>query len=332
MSGTRDELDRLRIPYNKIKIGKTLESQGYLTVSEGKFCDQRVALKQFQFAHFDNIKPQLLAEILTISRFGQHPNLVTLLGFCDENHSHIILVYEYVAGGNLGGTITERLTTIQRLEICLGAARGLCYLHTGVDAATSGIVHGNIKFSNILLNSDANSSKFEAKVSGFGFSKIHPVKRHNTEKPKKESDVYSFGVVLLIVLCGAWELPDTDDACRRFPASELVPKKRKQKKLRDTVDIHIRKEIRTEALDTYAAIACKCVMKNPDARPQMAQVVEELEKALVLQGGEVQTPGSKNIPTVGEGKLDDAGVANDNKVTIASEKNEGKATDMVSSL
>ncbi|KAJ0491230.1 putative protein kinase RLK-Pelle-L-LEC family [Helianthus annuus] len=274
MSGTGDGLDHLRIPYDKIKFVKKLESQGYLTVSEGEFCDQRVALKQFKFTQFDNIKPQLLAEILTISRFGQHPNLVALLGFCDEKHSKIILVYEYVAGGNLGGTITERLTSIQRLEICLGAARGLCYLHTGVDAATSGIVHGNIKFSNILLNSNANSSKFEAKVSGFGFSKIHPVKRSETEKPKKESDVYNFGVVLLEVLCGAWELPDTDDACRRFPVLELVPKKMKQNKLRDTVDIHIRKEIRTEALDTYAAIACQCVMENRDARPQWLKLLK----------------------------------------------------------
>ncbi|MFS7991270.1 putative protein kinase RLK-Pelle-WAK family [Helianthus anomalus] len=323
MSGTGDGLDHLRIPYDKIKFGKILESQGYLTVSEGEFCDQRVVLKQFKFINLDIIRPQLLAEILTVSRFRQHPNLVALLGFCDENHNQIILVYEYVASGNLGGTIMGRLTSIQLLEICLGAARGLCYLHTGVDAATSGIVHGNIKFSNILLNSNANSSKFEAKVSGFGFSKIMPGISHKTEKPKKESDVYSFGVVLLEVLCGASKLLDMDEIMdQRIPVSKLVPKKMKQNKLRETVHINIR----TEALDTYAAIACQCVMENPDARPQMAQVVEELEKALGLQGGEVQTPGSKNIPTV------DAGVDNDNKVTNASEKNEGKATDMVSSL
>ncbi|MFS7902120.1 putative protein kinase RLK-Pelle-SD-2b family [Helianthus anomalus] len=147
MSGTGDGLDHLRIPYDKIKF---------------------VALKQFKFNNLDKIKPQLLAEILSISRCGQHLNLVALLGFCDENHNQIILVYEYVASGNLGGTIMERLTSIERLEICLGAAHGLCHLHTGVDAATSGIVHGNIKFSNILLNSNANSSKFEAKVSSFG--------------------------------------------------------------------------------------------------------------------------------------------------------------------
>ncbi|KAJ0491229.1 hypothetical protein HanPI659440_Chr12g0443021 [Helianthus annuus] len=86
-------------------------------------------------------------------------------------------------------------------------------------------------------------------------------------------------------------------------------------------------------------------MENPTARPQIDQVVEELEKAVGLQGGEVQTPGSKNILTVregvndslGGGKLDDARVANDNEVTIASdismssnvEKNEGKATKMI---
>ncbi|KAJ0815552.1 hypothetical protein HanLR1_Chr00c0739g0769591 [Helianthus annuus] len=133
-----------------------------------------------------------------------------------------------------------------------------------------------------------------------------------------------------------------DDACRIYLVSELVPKKMKQNKLRETVQISIRKEIRTEALDTYAAIACQCGMENPDAHPQMARVVEELEKSLRLQGEEVQTLGNKNIMTIGEGvndslgggKLDDVGEANGNEVTIASdisvssngEKNTGKVT------
>ncbi|GJU25348.1 tyrosine-protein kinase, non-receptor Jak2, partial [Tanacetum coccineum] len=53
-------------------------------------------------------------------------------------------------------------------------SRGLDYLHTSVDNSTPGIVHGHIKLFKILLNSDSKSSRFKAKVSGFGLSKLLP--------------------------------------------------------------------------------------------------------------------------------------------------------------
>ncbi|KAK9060828.1 hypothetical protein SSX86_021534 [Deinandra increscens subsp. villosa] len=297
---TGDGLDHLRIPFEKIKIGKKLEVEGYGSVFEGEFGDQRVALKKLNITNLANIKPKLLAEILTISGFRQHPNLVALVGFCDDKSNEIILVYEYVASGNLADKMRNRLTTIQRLEICLGAARGLDYLHTA-----GGIVHGNIKLSKILLNSNSSNDhkKFEAKVSSFGLSKIVPGSRAlesssvTTEKVSADDDVYSFGVVLLQVLCGVSELVDTDDYQERH-VTQLVPKKMQQNKLQKIVHLDIRKEIKMESLQTYAKIACQCVMEHPDARPNMARVVEELQKALRLQGGEVtyvQIPDSRNF-------------------------------------
>ncbi|XP_023744339.1 uncharacterized protein LOC111892523 [Lactuca sativa] len=319
MSENGDGLDYLRIPFEKIKFGKKLEGHGYGSVFEGEFGDRRVALKQLNITNLGNIKPKLLGEILTISQFRQHPNLVALLGFCDERSNEIILVYEYVANGNLADKMRKRLNTIQRFEICLGAARGLDYLHTGVNSTTPGIVHGHVKLSKILLNSDSNSSKFEAKVSSFGLSKIVPGKAQKdpedevNEKPTKESDVYSFGVLLLEVLCGVSELVDTDDYQERH-VSELVPKRLEQDKLRKIVHFDIRREIKTEALETYAKIACQCVMENPETRPTMTRVVEELEKALRLQGGEVtyvQILVSENINDVADETVVDDGQKED---------------------
>ncbi|KAI3790024.1 hypothetical protein L2E82_02836 [Cichorium intybus] len=329
MSENGDGLDYLRIPFEKIKFGKKLEGHGYGSVFEGEFGDRRVALKQLNITNLGNIKPKLLGEILTISRFRQHPNLVALLGFCDERSNEIILVYEYVASGNLADKMRKRLTTIQRFEICLGAARGLDYLHTGVDSTTPGLVHGHVKLSKILLNSDSdsNSSKFEAKLSSFGLSKIVPGKTQTdpedevNEKPTKESDVYSFGVLLLEVLCGVSELVDTDDYQERH-VTELVPKRLAQEKVRKIVHFDIRREIKTEALETYAKIACQCVVDTPEARPTMTQVVEELEKALRLQGGEVtyvQILRSENINGAPDGTVADDGPKEDgNEVTVDS--------------
>ncbi|GJW21886.1 tyrosine-protein kinase, non-receptor Jak2 [Tanacetum coccineum] len=293
-----DGMDHLRIPFEKIKFGHKLEVQGYGTIYEGEFDGTKVALKQLNITNLVNVKPRLLAEILAISRFREHPNLVALLGFCDEKSNEIILVYEYVASGNLADKMRKRLNTIHRLEICLGAARGLDYLHTGVDVS---IVHGNIKPSKILLNS--NSTGFDAKVSSFGLSKVVPGQSRKNLEPvepaTKESDVYSFGVLLLEVLCGVSELVDTDDYQERH-VSELVPKRLEQNKLRKVVHFDIRKEIKEPALETYAKIACECVNESPEARPTMARVVEELEKALILQDQLFD----KGAEVVGEDKLD----------------------------
>nr|GEY44446.1 tyrosine-protein kinase, non-receptor Jak2 [Tanacetum cinerariifolium] len=291
------EREDLRIPFDEIKFGKKIDMCGYGTLFEGEYNNQQVALKRLNITNLNNIKPKLLDEILTVARFQKHPNVVSLIGFYDEKSNEIVLVYEYVRSGNLADKMSKHLNTIQRLEICLDVACGLEYLHTGVDESTPGIVHGHIKLSKILLNSEPKSSRFKAKVSGFGFSRLLPGDvqiaprsmdpvYEITGELMKESDVYTFIVLLLEVLCGVPELVDTDDYQERR-VTELVPKRLEQDMLRKIVHFDIRNEIKTEALETYAKISCRSVIKNPEERPTMTGVIIELEKALRLQGGKV---------------------------------------------
>nr|XP_025876308.1 probable serine/threonine-protein kinase PBL28 isoform X2 [Oryza sativa Japonica Group] len=109
-------------------------------------------------------------EIDILSRLD-HPNLVTLIGYCADG-KHRFVVYEFMPKGNLqdilNGIGEVRMDWPVRLRIALGAARGLAYLHS-TTAVGVPVVHRDFKSSNILL-----TEHFEAKISDFGLAKLMP--------------------------------------------------------------------------------------------------------------------------------------------------------------
>ncbi|CAH9148942.1 unnamed protein product [Cuscuta epithymum] len=228
-------------------------------------------------------------EILTCLR---HPNLVTLYG-CTSRLSRELLVYEYIPNGTVADHLHgERvkdgsLTWPIRMSIAVEAAGALAYLHA------SGIIHRDVKTSNILLDEN-----FCVKVADFGLSRHFPnnvshvstapqgtpgyvdPEYHEFYQLTDKSDVYSFGVVLIELISS---MPAVDISRHRHEInlSNLAMNRIIRHAFNELIDPFLRFETDAEILrmtTSVAELAFRCLQPEKDMRPTMDDILETLKE------------------------------------------------------
>ncbi|KAL3684454.1 hypothetical protein R1sor_002476 [Riccia sorocarpa] len=245
-----------------------------------------VAVKRL-FSTEQNIA-DFLKEVVLITGI-KHRNLVQLKGCCVRDKIRL-LVYEYAENKNLAEALWGKrkvveLTWPQRLKICVGIARGLCYLHEELQPK---IIHRDIKPLNILLDKDWN-----AKIADFGLAR--PAKGDETQfatsvggtlgyfSPEyatlgilsEKLDVYSYGVLVLEIVTGRrcidLSSPEEEIYLKNW-AYTLYKEDR-------IMDIPAKSLLETGPRDEILSVvktALSCLQDNYEKRPSMSQVVNML--------------------------------------------------------
>ncbi|KQJ91183.1 probable serine/threonine-protein kinase PBL19 [Brachypodium distachyon] len=319
------EFEELRAATNDFSRAQKLGEGGFGSVYKGyvRPLDAKgdriaVAVKRLNLRGLQGHK-QWLAEVQFLGVL-EHPNLVKLLGYCatdGERGAQRLLVYEYMPNKSLEDHLFSRiyspLSWNRRLQIILGAAEGLAYLHEGLELQ---VIYRDFKASNVLLDKD-----FQAKLSDFGLAREGPtegnthvstavVGTHGYAAPDyietghltAKSDVWSFGVVLYEILTGRRSLdrnrPQGEQKLLEW-VGQFGPDSRN---FRMIMDPKLRGEYSSKAAREIAKLAQSCLVKNAKERPAMSEVIEVLRRAVQVELA-APSPGPGDKPnSAGKGK------------------------------
>ncbi|KAJ9136421.1 hypothetical protein P3X46_033501 [Hevea brasiliensis] len=209
-------LNELEIATRGFSEENVIGEGGYGVVYRGVLKDGSVVAVKNLLNNKGQAEKEFRVEVEAIGKV-RHKNLVGLIGYCAEG-ARRMLVYEYVDNGNLEQWLhgdvgpVSPLTWDIRMKIAIGTAKGLAYLHEGLEPK---VVHRDVKSSNILLD-----KKWNPKVSDFGLAKLLGSESSyvttrvmgtfgyvspdyaSTGMLNEGSDVYSFGVLLMEMITG----------------------------------------------------------------------------------------------------------------------------------
>ncbi|GMF64586.1 unnamed protein product [Phytophthora lilii] len=225
----------------------------------------------------------------------RHPNVIKMYGACDASPLPLqFFVCEYASKGSLLEHVTSTPAEKQTVWAYLHqAALGLEYLHE------RGIVHGDLRCSNILIGSDglakltnfgrslsAKSNILDATSSSVGSMRWQSPEVLEGQPLSFTSDVYSLGMCILEAVTGKmpWDGWDTDSVKKYFK-HDWAPERGSGNGAPNCPPGEVRKMI------------WHMCRKNPDSRTSLSSVVQELEQFAIQESSGASQPEHEPLST-----------------------------------
>ncbi|KAF7147587.1 hypothetical protein RHSIM_Rhsim03G0093200 [Rhododendron simsii] len=249
----------------------------------------------------------------------EHPNLVKLVGYCaedDERGIQRLLVYEYMPNRSVEDHLSPRSETplpwAMRLKIAQDAARGLAYLHEGMDFQ---IIFRDFKSSNILLDEQWN-----AKLSDFGLARLGPLEGEThvstavvgtlgyaapeymqTGHLTSRSDIWSYGVFLYELITGRRPMDRNRPKNEQKLLDWVRPHLADSKKFHQILDPRLEWNGLIKSAQRLAVVANRCLTRNSKSRPKMSEVLEMVNR-IVEPSQEIGCGSQPPVRTIWENK------------------------------
>lgn len=270
--------------------GSVIGEGGYGIVYRGILQDGSIVAVKNLLNNKGQAEKEFKVEVEAIGKV-RHKNLVGLVGYCAEGAKRM-LVYEYVDNGNLEQWLhgdvgpVSPLTWDIRMKIAVGTAKGLAYLHEGLEPK---VVHRDVKSSNILLD-----KKWHAKVSDFGLAKLLGSGKSyvttrvmgtfgyvspeyaSTGMLNEGSDVYSFGILLMELVTGRSPI-DYSRAPAEMNLVDWFKGMVASRRGEELVDPLIEIQPSPRSLKRALLVCLRCIDLDANKRPKMGQIVHMLE-------------------------------------------------------
>ncbi|XP_010556328.1 PREDICTED: proline-rich receptor-like protein kinase PERK1 isoform X2 [Tarenaya hassleriana] len=225
-----------------------------------------------------------------------HRNLVTLLGYCQENNMQF-LVYEYVPNGSVSSHLYgdggkgpgRKLEFRNRLTVSLGAAKGLAHLHS----LSPRLIHKDFKTANVLVDEN-----FIAKVADAGLPNLLGREDVGSSSQmvadkiflapevqefrrfSEKSDVYAFGVFLLELVTGREASEPSPSNSSRTLVEWMQNNMDNEDLSTAVIDERLGNSYTAEGMEELMRLTMRCLQVSSERRPGMSYVVAELERIL----------------------------------------------------
>ncbi|KZV53376.1 putative receptor-like serine/threonine-protein kinase [Dorcoceras hygrometricum] len=295
--GRSYSLRELQIATNQFCDENVIGEGGYGIVYRGVLPDGSVVAVKNLLNNKSQAQKEFMVEVEAMGKV-RHKNLVGLIGYCAEGAQRL-LVYEYIDNGNLEQWLHGELGPVSpltweiRMKIATGTARGLAYLHEGLEPK---VVHRDVKSSNILLDRNWNP-----KISDFGLAKLLGSEKSyvttrvmgtfgyvspeyaSTGMLNEGNDVYSYGVLLMEIITGRipvdYSRPpgEVENVFSEVNLIDWVKGMITSRRGEELVDPLIDIPPPLRVLKRMLLVCLRCIDLDANKRPKMGQVVHMLE-------------------------------------------------------